>query len=387
MKRPSQGFSLIELMTAITIGLMILMGLSSVFVNSSTASRELKNTAEQIENGRYAIELMSQDIRHAGFYGELSTLPAVPASADPCAAPTAGAVSASNNAALALAVQRVIGGTDCAALLTPDNLQADSDIVAVRRTDTTRLPVSCNLPVTVAVEANAVYLQTTPDAAEVQIPTSAVNINSTMNATGAVTATTLVRRDTTVAAGAAGTAGTCTADTGQFPQMAASIRKLRTHIYFVAPCSVPADNNTAGFCTGADDDNGRPIPTLKRLEMGASGAFSIVPIVEGIEAIRVEYGLDTIPNTADINTGLIGDGVTDSYTSTPSLADAGNAISARIYVLARNTTPTTGYVDDKSYVLGGYTFTPAGAQTSYKRHVYNAEVRIVNPAGRREIPR
>jgi len=382
MKRPSQGFSLIELMTAITIGLMILVGLSSVFVNSSTASRELKNTAEQIENGRYAIELMSQDLRHAGFYGELSTLPAVPASAAPCAAPTAGAVSATNNAALALPVQRVVGGTDCTALLTSDNRQADSDIFAVRRVDTTRLPVSCTT--TAAVEANAVYLQTTPDAAEIQIPTAVATINSTMNATGAATGTTMVRRDMTVTAGT--TAGTCgTAVSGQFPQVAASIRKYRTHIYFVAPCSVPADGST--ICTGASDDNGRPIPTLKRLEMGASGAFSIVPIVEGIEAIRVEYGLDTIPTTADVNTGLIGDGVTDSYSSTPSLTDAGNAISARIHVLARNTTPTAGYVDDKTYTLAGATFTPSGAQTSYKRHVYSAEVRIVNPAGRREVPR
>jgi type IV pilus assembly protein PilW len=396
MKRPSQGFSLIELMTAITISLLLLIGLSSVFVNSSTSSRELKNTAEQIENGRYAIELLSQDIRHAGFYGELSTLPAVPAIADPCAAPTAGAVSDTANAALALSVQRVIGGTDCTALLTAANRQANSDIIAVRRADTTRLPISCTTSVTLkAVPTIAdpfpsgyVYLQTTPNAAEIQIGAAdGTVIDSTKNATGAATGASMVRRDTSVAAGS--TAGTCgAAVAGQFPQVAAAIRKYRTHIYFVAPCSVPADGTT--ICTGASDDNGRPIPTLKRLEMGANGAFTIVPIVEGIEAIRFEYGLDTIPAAADVNTGLIGDGVTDSYVNTATVAQAGGAISMRIYVLARNTSPTNGYADDKTYAMGSnpvYTFTPTGAQTSYKRHVYSAEVRIVNQAGRREVPR
>jgi len=383
MKRASQGFSLIELMTAITIGLLILIGLSSVFVNSSTSSREMKNTSEQIENGRFAIELLSQDIRHAGYYGELSTLPAVPATADPCGVPTEGAVNDTTNAFLALPVQRVIGGTDCTTPLSAANLQANSDIIAVRRTDTTRLPVTCTTTATVL--ANIFYLQTTPNGAEMQKGVAAT-IDSTKNAANAATSALMVRRDSTVAAGSSAT-GTCAAATG-YPEVAASIRRFRTHIYFVAPCSVPADGTT--ICTGATDDNGRPIPTLKRLEMGTNGAFTIVPMVEGIEALRVEYGTDTIPAAADVNTGLIGDGITDAYTNTASVTDAGNTISVRLYVLARNTAATPGYTDDKTYVLGNspsYTFTPTGGQTSYKRHVYNAEVRIVNQAGRREVPR
>ena len=78
------GFSLIELMLAMTIGLLILAGLTTVFVNSSQSYGELRKTAEQIENGRYAIEYIAQDLRHAGFYGEFAALPD---------APTAGAVS------------------------------------------------------------------------------------------------------------------------------------------------------------------------------------------------------------------------------------------------------------------------------------------------------
>ena len=391
--RALRGVSLIELMTAMTIGLLILLGLTTVFVNSSKSSRELKNTAEQIENGRYAIELLMQDIRHAGYYGELSVLPVAPATApDACVVPTAGVVSDTVNTALALPLQRGVAGTDCTAFLTPANLQANSDIVVVRRADTTRMPITCATSVTLKTTpttadpfmAAVYYLQTSPNNAEIQMGgADGTVIDSTKNATGgAYTPVTMVRRDQSVAAGT--TAGTCAvAVAGQFPEIGASIRKYRTHVYFVAPCSVPA--NGTSICTGATDDGGRPIPTLKRLELGAGGLFSIVSIVEGIQAIRIEYGVDTIPTTADVNTGLIGDGVTDSYTNTPSVADMGNTIAARLFVLARNTAPTNGYTDDKTYTMG--TFTTTATNDTYKRHVYGAETRIVNQAGRREIPR
>jgi len=374
--RAVRGVSLIELMTAMTIGLMILAGLTSVFVNTSTSSRELRNTSEQIENGRYAIELLTQDIRHAGYFGELSRLPAAPAAEpDPCAVPAAGAVTDTANNALALPLQRISAASflaNCAAaLVTAADLQANSDIVVVRRTDTTVLPVTS--ATTATVTANTVYLQTTPDNAEIQIRGAAGTIDGTMNATGAATSANMVRRDLTVAA---------TGTPPQFPQTAAAIRRYRTHIYFVAPCSVPAGGGA--LCTGGGDDLGRPIPTLKRLEMGAGGP-SIVPLVEGIQAIRIEYGIDNLPAVMDINTGLIGDGVTDTYVNAPDLAQMNNTIAARVYVLARNTAPTAGYIDDKTYALG--TFTTAMTNDPYKRHVYGAETRIVNQAGRKEIPR
>lgn len=383
MTRPNQmpsssaerGFSLIELMTALTIGLLILVGLSSVFVNTSTANREMRNTAEQIENGRYAIEFLTQDIRHAGYYGELTTLPATPGSLpDPCAAPTAGAVSDTSNNALSLPVQRIDPASipaGCSAFLTAANRQSNSDIIVVRRADTTALPVTT--ATTATVTAGTVYLQTTADTAMVQFGVAGT-IDSTMNATGSATGTVMVRRDFTVAA---------TGTPAQFPVIAASIRKYRTHIYFVAPCSVPAGGGT--LCTGATDDLGNPVPTLKRLEMGAAGAFTIVPIVEGIEAIRLEYGVDSSPGVADPGTGLIGDGVPDGFSNTPTLADQSNTVAMRVYVLARNTNPTSGYVDDKTYTLGGYTTT--ATNDSFKRHVYGAETRIANQAGRREIPK
>jgi hypothetical protein len=56
----------------------------------------------------------------------------------------------------------------------------------------------------------------------------------------------------------------------------APVHRLRTHIYFVSPCSKPL------VCTGASTED--RIPTLKRLELSAGG-FVVVPIAEGIESM------------------------------------------------------------------------------------------------------
>ena len=71
--RKQQGMSLIELMISITIGMVVMTAVALVFVNTSRARAEVERTSRQIENGRYAIELLSDDLRLAGFYGELNT--------------------------------------------------------------------------------------------------------------------------------------------------------------------------------------------------------------------------------------------------------------------------------------------------------------------------
>ena len=49
-RRRQQGLSLIELMIAITLGLLVLAGLTTVFVTASESQRELQRSAQQIES-------------------------------------------------------------------------------------------------------------------------------------------------------------------------------------------------------------------------------------------------------------------------------------------------------------------------------------------------
>lgn len=61
-----KGFSLIELMVAMLIGLIILLGLVSLFSNVSILNRAQTGFATMQENGRYAISRLKSDIENVG---------------------------------------------------------------------------------------------------------------------------------------------------------------------------------------------------------------------------------------------------------------------------------------------------------------------------------
>jgi type IV pilus assembly protein PilW len=67
--REQTGFGLIELMIAMTLGLVLLGGIGYVFLGSRGAFRTTDNLSRIQENARYALEVMSRDIRMAGYIG------------------------------------------------------------------------------------------------------------------------------------------------------------------------------------------------------------------------------------------------------------------------------------------------------------------------------
>lgn len=64
-----QGLSLIELMISITLGLILISGVIHVFLSSRTVFSTQQAMSRAQENGRLGMELMSEDIRMAGFWG------------------------------------------------------------------------------------------------------------------------------------------------------------------------------------------------------------------------------------------------------------------------------------------------------------------------------
>ena len=64
-----RGFSLVELMVAMVLGLIILGALILTFT-ANKRSYESQNTFARIqENGRYAMDLIIKDLRLAGYWG------------------------------------------------------------------------------------------------------------------------------------------------------------------------------------------------------------------------------------------------------------------------------------------------------------------------------
>jgi type IV pilus assembly protein PilW len=134
-------------------------------------------------------------------------------------------------------------------------------------------------------------------------------------------------------------------------------RPYLTRIYFIDSNNAPGD----------------AIPTLKLADLGAGG-WALVPIAEGIQNLQMEYGVDTN-----------NDGAADSAMGDPgSVANWSNVVSVKINLLARNSTVSSGYTDTKTYTLGPANPAVGPFNDGYKRHVFQSEVRLNNPAGRRE---
>lgn len=62
---PARGFSLVELMVAMVISLLVMLGLVSVMDNVGVVNRAQDGLARLQENGRYAMTRVSQDLRAA----------------------------------------------------------------------------------------------------------------------------------------------------------------------------------------------------------------------------------------------------------------------------------------------------------------------------------
>lgn len=66
--RPA-GFSLVELMLALALGLVVVTGIVQLFVGNSQTYQVLNGQARMQENGRFALEFISRAARSAGFFG------------------------------------------------------------------------------------------------------------------------------------------------------------------------------------------------------------------------------------------------------------------------------------------------------------------------------
>jgi len=345
------GVSLVELMVALAIGAIILAALAAVFFASSLSRRETDRGARQVENGRYAMQLLTSELKLAGYYSEfdpnvlLLTGTAMP---DPCST-----VVADLNAALPLHVQGVDNpsGTTIPSCVT--DLRAGTDVLVVRRTATcVRGTANCD-----TIVAGTPWFQ--------------ASLCGNITELFSLSPADYFALDT---------------DEAKFDRhkrnctTLADIRRFRVDIYFVA-------NN---------DNAGDGIPTLKRAELGPTG-FTIVPLVEGIENLQLEYGIDTGCSATNPGTAC-------AFTANPTayngcagaacLVNWRNVMAVRLNLLARTTDKSPSHSDDKVYNLGkkfdgtDNLFPPSGSGygDGYKRHVFHADVRLSNPAGRRIVP-
>jgi type IV pilus assembly protein PilW len=350
--RSSRGFTLIELMVGITLGLFIMIGLISLLVSSAASRSELDKSSRQIESGRYAIQLLSDDLQHAGYLGASGTsaFAAVNPTACPAVIADLGYVPQTSPGTSTVPLPLYGLATVPTACAGITNVRPSTAMLLVSRVNT-------NAVATTAKAATETYLQVSNCATDAK--PFAVDVGTAAFA--------MTKMDCTT------------------PE---DLHKVVQHIYFVATCNV---------CSGTGTD---ATPTLKMAEY-VNGAMIVTPLVEGIENLQFDYGVD-----------MDGDGAPDCYISDPNAPSAtetatcpttapayawttsaanattnwSNVMAVRVHVLARNTEATGGWVDAKKYDMGLALGQVGPFSDTVKRHVYSAVVRLYNGSGQREQP-
>ena len=336
------GFTIVELMVALAIASVLLLALAVMFMNTSIARNELDKSSRQVESGRYAMSILSDEIRHAGYYGALVNAPVLPVTVttlpDPCAnalATVQGSVAIPLQGYPEQATASALDPGKLACLDAAAGYKPHTAVIVVKRADTS---------IAAATPTSGYFnIQASGCAGD------AVRyvLDSYANAGNFILHTN--------------TAPGCLPLTSA---PAAPITPIYVRIFYVSTCSGTS-------CTAAGADS---VPTLKRIDITPAGASTPVSLVDGIENIQFEYGVDTAGT----------DGTPDTYVSAPTFAQWQNVMAVRIHLLARNVDQTPGFADVKTYHLGPVTFTPASGELPYRRHAYRELVRLVNPSGRRE---
>jgi type IV pilus assembly protein PilW len=339
MTKRQRGLTLIEFMVSIVLGMLMIAAIATLIANQSSNRAEIDRAGKMIENGRYAIQAITEDLMLAGYWGQLGTAQTPPTTVglpDPCVN-TATAI----DAAKGLHVQGYDASTFTSTTLScVTNWKTGTDVLVVRHAD----PATMVTNLALLTDGQA-YLQT--------------GLTSVIGVTLAYTIN----------------AGLAASNTANFPLVnktgaVAPVMKIATRIYYVATCDV---------CTGPGADT---IPTLKRVELGGP-ATSTVTLAEGIESLQFDYGLD-----ADGDGSPDGSDVAASSVPAPPAADWANVMSVKIFLVARATDKTPGFTDSKGYVLGvsypaSAPFVAASGAEAYRRHTFVQSVRLFNPSGRR----
>jgi type IV pilus assembly protein PilW len=333
LRRTHKGFSLIELMIGVTIGLVLLSVLATVFDRTSGGRSDLDRVSRLVENSRFAVDVIGDDVRHAGFYGTfLPPSDTVFTDTSPCDWNTADLISLGWQPTLLppqypaqiMGWDDPIAGDPALGCL-PDRLPG-TDVLVIRR-------VSADPIAAAAVDVRNVYVQ----------------------ASQCINDPVLLRVSNLAAQFTLRTAACDAANI-------AAIRRYFVRGYYVAGCN---------SCTPSDG-----IPTLKRIEI-IDNAVRVVSLAEGVINLQTEYAFDTNDD------GTPEQYLTSTTADTTPTSRWSNVVALRLHLLMRSTEGALTVTSPGVYDLGP-AHTAETCPAGFKCRLVTTTMRLNNIAGRRE---
>lgn len=348
----SRGFSLVELMIAITLALIVTIGVISVFIGSRSAFQATSGTAELTDGGRFALNFIANSVRSAG-YMACTTAANMQGTLNVGATPlpfsfnqALGGYEANNTgvgAAYPVAMPPVTGdvttgdwrnGLDAALTGLPVK---NSDVLVVRST---------------SANAQSVYVSAIADGT----PQFTVNTQGPLANNGLAVISDCAKGVVFQITGIVGT--TITHNAGGSPGNTTSSFPLS----FVPGSQVtPVDTLVYYIGQGADGDG-----ALFAYDLNATNTFTAFELVPDIEAMQILYGLDT--NSSQ---------TVSQYVTADQVADFNTVMSVKIALLAASA-PGAAHPTNPAatYTLLGTTVTaPVDTRA---RHVFEQTIAVRN---------
>ncbi len=325
-----RGFSLIEVMIAMTIGLVIIVALLGMLAASWTGASSNRRTSEIEFDGRYALATIQNDLRQAGFRGNSWAEPIAPTTTitpitGECLSSGATAGSFVSNLR-----QGIWGSNDSNPFsgvgnCIPAGNYLRGDILVIRKVDS--IPVS-------TLAANTLYFRSTYNAGEIfrGIPSTAC----------------------------ASPISTYAAPFNNVPCLAGTPRSglddfaLQNFVYYIGPST--------------DDAT---LPALWRATLQTNGSVTSDLIANGIEHFQVQYGR----STTDLNTRYYNANSIDGSSVDTAATEWDDVSSVRIWILARSSTVEPGYTNTNTYNMGDVSYV---VNDGFRRNLRSALIHLRN---------
>ncbi len=348
--RPTRqrGLSIVELLIAVTLGLVLTAGLISVFVNSKQGYRVQESRSRMQENARFALDYLSRAVRLADFWGSVSA-----GNVTVYGTPVFGGTGDCKDAFLINPQEGFRGyeGGATAAVGLPagciSNYVADSDVMLVRYADPDSVVTNGDRPTNTNLTSDADELAA--EAAKFANLSASNRHKYFLRVLAGRNAGVFAINDLTTVLTA-------------LPFVSISPGAVLNYRY-----------KAEAYYLGNFDPAPPGGPTTPALYFTRNRANDIeaTPLVEGIEMMQLEYGLDT---NADL--------VADRYLAAASIAAANwrQVVAVRISLIVRGDAPDN-FTDDSTYAMaGGYTYTPptTGNARRFQRLQIVKEVQIRN---------
>ena len=318
MKKRAQGFSILELLVSAAVGLILIAGISSVYVASKRSYVEVERMSRITQNSRFALQMITETLQHAGFTGEVPLGNIIADGSLDNPGNDCDGVAAAYNVEYYLFAATTDNSGDAFGCIT-DGV-ADTSAIMIKNVRPMRM-----------TDTNDDGLIDDP-AALVGTSTYIISNNSQgIIFDGADTAPTVN-------------------ESGEVPN--GSAWEYEVQIFYIRD-------------TGAD-------PTLSRRTLtwdGAAMSFVTEDLIAGVEAMSFLFGLDTDA-----------DGEIDTYRTIANMLGTEWAQVAAIEtdVLVRSETPDPSHTDNEVYNLGGIAAIGPLAD-NYHRLVMQSTVSLRNP--------